>query len=201
MISLHTKLQHSPGPNAFTLCLPIPSSLHVHEWRVRLQDYMYHDTDLCNFLEYGWPVGYKATTLPTSTLKNHGSAIAEPDLIQSYLDRECGLGATCGPFSANPLCTDLTISPLQIAHSRSGKSRVVFDLSFPSGFSVNNGIPKDSYLDEPLALRLPSTDALVAIILQKKGPGCLLLKEGSQPGLPSAAHRSSRLSSPLRTVP
>ena len=43
--------------------------------------------------------------------------MAEPDLIQSYLDKECGLGTTCGPFSANPLCTELTISPVQIAHS------------------------------------------------------------------------------------
>ena len=34
---------------------------------------------------------------------------------------------------------------------------MVIDLSFPSGFSVNDGIPKDSYLDEPLALRLPGT--------------------------------------------
>ena len=108
-------------------------------------------------------------TLPKSTFKNHGSAMAEPDLIQSYLDKDCGLGATCGRFPANPLCTKLIISPLQIAHSRSGKSRVVVDLSFPSGFSVNDGIPKDSYLDESLGLRLPGTDALVAIILQK-GP-------------------------------
>ena len=115
-------------------------------------------------------------TLPTSTFKNHGSAMAEPDVIQSYLDKDCGLGATCGRFPANPLCTKLIISPLQIAHSRSGKSRVVVDLSFPSGFSVNDGIPKDSYLDETLGLRLPGTDALVAIILQKD-PGYLLFKK------------------------
>ena len=100
MISLHTKLQHSPGPNAFTLRLPVPSGLHVHEWRVRLQNY--HDTDLCNFLEYGWPVGYKATTLPPSTLKNHGSAMAQPDLIQSYLDRECGLWRYLQSFLRQP---------------------------------------------------------------------------------------------------
>ena len=157
----------------------------MHEWRAQLQDY--HDADLCNFLELGWPVGYRAATLPTSTFQKHGSATACPDLIQSYLDKECRLGAICGPFSVNPLCTDLTISPLQIAHSRSGKSRVVVDLSFPSGSSVNDGIPKDSYLDEPLALRLPGTDALVAIILQK-GPGCLLFKKDL-----SCAYRQLRI--------
>ena len=81
---------------------------------------------------------------------------------------------------------ELTISPLQIAHSRSGKSRVVVDLSFPSGFSVNDGIPKD-YLNEPRTLRLPGTDAFVAIILQK-GPGCLLLKKDL-----SCAYRQLRI--------
>ena len=105
-------------------------------------------------------------SVTTSTFKNHGLAMPEPDLIQSYLDKECGLGATCSPFSANPLCKELTTSPLQIGHSRSGKSCVVVNLSFSSGFSVNDGIPKDSYLDEPLALQLPGTDTLVAIIIQ-----------------------------------
>ena len=166
--------QHSPRPNAFTLRLPVPSGLQVHEWRARLQDY--YDTDLYNFVEFGWPVSYTAATLPTSTFKNHGSALAEPDLIQSYLDKECSLGATCSPFSANPLCTELTISPLYIAHSRSGKSRVIIDLSFPFSFSVNDGIPKDSYLNEPLTIRLPGTDTLVKIILPK-GPGYLFKKD------------------------
>ena len=58
LISLHTKLQHSPGPNTFTVRLPVPSGLQVHECRARLQDY--YDTNLCHFLEYGWPVGYMA---------------------------------------------------------------------------------------------------------------------------------------------
>ena len=72
--------------------------------------------------------------------------------------------------------SEKAILPLQIARSRSGKSHVVVDLSLPSGFSVNDHIPKDSYLDEPLALQLPDTDALVSIILQKV-PGCLLFKK------------------------
>ena len=35
------------------------------------------------------------------------------------------------PFSSNPLTSQLVTSPLQIAYSRSGKPRVVVDLSFP----------------------------------------------------------------------
>lgn len=136
----------------------------------------YHDTKLCDFLEFGWPIGYVAPSLPTSTYRNHGSALAQPDVIKSYLDTECALGATCGPFTVNPMNRNLTVSPLQIASRHSGKPHVVVDLSFPAGSSVNDGIPKDSYLDEPFTLRLPGTDALVAIILEK-GTGYLLFKK------------------------
>lgn len=163
MISLHSKLQQASGPNAFSLRLPVPSGLKVAEWRARLPGY--HDTKLCDFLEFGWPIGYVAPSLPTSTCRNHGSALAQPDVIKSYLDTECALGATCGPFTVNPMNRNLTVSPLQIASRHSGKPHVVVDLSFPAGSSVNDGIPKDSYLDEPFTLRLPGTDALVAIIL------------------------------------
>ena len=88
----------------------------------------------------------------------------------------CAVGATCGPFTYNPLSTPPTVSPLQIALSRSGKSQLVVDLSFPRGTCVNDAIPKDSYLDAPLSLRLPGIDALVNITIQK-GTGCLLFKK------------------------
>ena len=79
-------------------------------------------------------------------------------------------------LSANRVCVDLVISPLQIARSRSGKPRVVVDLSFPPGSSVSNGIASDSYLDKPFVLRLPGIDALTGII-RCKGRGCHLFKK------------------------
>ena len=152
----------------------MPSGLIIPEWRKRLISY--HDHDLCDFLEFGWPIGYDKSTPPQSSPKNHGSARAQPTIIDAFLEKECSLGATCGPFTANPLSVPLITSPLQIARSRSGKPRVVLDLSYPHNFSVNHGIPKDTYLHEPFSLRLPGTDALQAII-RDKGPGCHLFKK------------------------
>ena len=102
--------------------------------------------------------------------------MAQSGVIDAFLEKECNLRATCGPFSANPLQPPLTTSPLQIARSRSGKPRVVVDLSHPQGTSLNSGISKDTYLDEPISLRLPGTDAL-QIIIRDKGPGCHLFKK------------------------
>ena len=136
----------------------------------------YHDSSLCDFLEFGWPIGYTSLATPASTHANHGSAVAAPEVVQAYLDKEQNLGSLCGPFNTNPLTKDLVISPMQIVYSRSGKSRVVVDLSFPVGSSVNDGIPKDTYLDEPFTLRLPGTDAFVDII-RALGAGCWLFKK------------------------
>lgn len=129
-----------------------------------------------DFLEFGWPISYTSLATPASTHTNHGSAVAAPEVIQVYLDKELNLGSLCGPFNTNLLTNDLVISPIQIVYSRSGKSRVVVNLSFPVGSSVNNGILKDTYLDEPFTLPLPSIDAFVDII-RALGAGCWLFKK------------------------
>ena len=173
-IQLHARLHRSPSTNTFSLCLPVPSGLHIPAWRERLKSY--HDKQLFDFLEFGWPIGYTDSSPPQSSSKNHGSALAHPGIIDAFLAKECSLGGTCGPFSANPLATPLMTTPLQIATSKFGKPRVVFDLSFPEGSSVNSGIPKDTYLNKPYSLPLPGTDTLQALI-RTKGHGCHLFKK------------------------
>ena len=74
----------------------MPSGLHIPAWRERLTSY--HDKQLCDFLEFGWPIGYTKSSPPQSSSKNHGSALARPDIIDAFLAKECSLGATCGPF-------------------------------------------------------------------------------------------------------
>ena len=119
IISLHTQLQSSGGPNASTFRLPVPSNLNIPEWRKRLANF--HDSQLCDFLEFGWPVGATHTITPLSSHKNHGSALTEPQLIQDYIQKECQSNATIGPFKSNPLSTALVTSPMQIARGRTGK--------------------------------------------------------------------------------
>ena len=81
----------------------------------------------------------------------------------------------------------MVTSPLQIAHSRSGKPLIVLDLSFPHGSFANSGIPSDTYLDKPFTLRLPGIDALNHII-RLKGTGCHLIKKDL-----SGAYRQLRI--------
>ena len=51
--------------------------------------------------------------------------------------------------------------------------RVILDLSFPKGDSVNDHVSKDFYLGERINLTYPGVDDLV---IKTKGRGCLLFK-------------------------
>lgn len=79
-------------------------------------------------------------------------------------------------FSTRPFPAPLQTSPLQTVPRDECKRRVVLDLSFPVGSSVNDGIPKDSFLDEPFHLPLPRSANFVDLIVAK-APGCYLFKK------------------------
>ena len=98
------------------------------------------------------------------------------DQLRDYVSKELACGAIAGPFNSNPFNTNCVISPLLCVPKRDSLSpRVVHDLSFPEGRSVNSFIPKNTYLGEDFTLRLPGVDRLTEFILLK-GPGCHIFK-------------------------
>ena len=119
LITLHAQLRQASGPNVFTFRLQVPSQLNILAGRSRLASYP--DTPLCDFLEFGWSIGYSNDATPISLTQNYGSAFSHPEVIDAYLACKCELGTTCGPFSSNPLLHAHMTSPLQIAYSRKGK--------------------------------------------------------------------------------
>ena len=137
----------------------------------------YHDNVVVDFLTYGWPINYTASTRPVSSSHNHPSASNFDSHVQAYLDTELSYNAIAGPFHHPPFADDFVCSPLQTVPKRgSSTRRVVMDLSFPQGSSVNDGIPPDSYLGDQFKLRLPGIDRLVEFILAK-GRNCLVFKK------------------------
>ncbi len=134
----------------------------------------YPDRAICDFLEYGWPLGYCGAQLPATQPRNHASALNFAPQVSAYLQTEKTCGAMLGPFK-EPLFSFIT-SPIQtVPKGDTDKRRIVVDLSFPPGSSVNDGIPKQVYLGQPLQLKFPGVDILAANIVQC-GTGCLLFK-------------------------
>ena len=173
-ITAHHVVASSGQPNYVSVRLPVPSRLNMKVWRALLRDY--HDNVICEFLEFGWPLGYSLPTLLVFDLRTHRGALNFPVAVADYLHGEILLGRVAGPFAEPPFKDAFVVSPLNTVPKRdSTERRVIVDLSWPSGSSVNDGIPSDSFLGEPLDLTYPTIDAIVDVIVSL-GRGCLLYK-------------------------
>ena len=114
------------------------------------------------------------TTLPVFDLRTHRGALLFSEQVTAYVTKEISLGRVAGPFDAVPFTDGFLVSPLNTVPKRdSPERRVIADLSWPCGTSVNDGIPSDSFLGEPISLSYPTTDSIVDAVISR-GPGCLL---------------------------
>ena len=106
---------------------------------------------------------------------NHSSANEFPADVDAYIDEECKYGAILGPFQVNPI-VNVHNSPFMTRNKpNSDRRRVIIDLSWPLGASVNSGIDKNTYLDTLFSLTFPTVDDIIAE-LKRIGRGALLYK-------------------------
>jgi len=136
----------------------------------------YYDKQICEFIQYGWPIGHNGMMTRCDATKNHTGARQFPEQVDSYINAEVNLGRIIGPFRKNPFTTQIAISPLNSLEKKNTTDRrVITDLSFPEQYSVNCGINKDVYLGENIQTRYPTVDNIIDII-NAKGRGCMLFK-------------------------
>ena len=76
-------------PNYLVARVPVPSTLNISTWHELLQDY--EDSVVCDFLEFGWPVGFMSTTLPVFDLRTHRCALLFSEQVTAYLTKEISL--------------------------------------------------------------------------------------------------------------
>ena len=63
--------------------------------------------------------------------------------ISKYLLKEKRYSAIVGPFKENPFCYNAAVSPLNTVPKKSSEDRrIILDLSYPKGNSVNDYISK-----------------------------------------------------------
>ena len=163
-------------PNYVACRLPVPSHLNIPLWQQYLQEY--HDAKICDFLEFGWPVGYDYSThsFPVSQLRNRQGALLFPAAMDSYLQNEICRNAVLGPFELNPFSCAVALSPLNSVPKHDWAERhIIVDLSWPAGTPVNDGISSSSYLGEDVSLTYPTVDSIASLIWSA-GAGCLLYK-------------------------
>ena len=173
VFDVHRRIKASGTFNFMKSQIQISSQLKPDIWEHHLTGYW--DSQLLFLIRYGFPLDYDYNSPLTSVDKNHTSATQFADDVQAYLTEEKAFGAILGPFKEPPI-DNLHICPF-LTREKPGAShrRVIVDLSFPHGYSVNNGVQADKYLDTPFLLTLPTIDNITNQV-KKLGKGCHLYK-------------------------
>ena len=154
--SIYMKVAVTGKFNHMGARIRVPSGLKIRAWRAYLDDY--HDRRLPDYLEFGWPVNFRRESVLSSTMQNHASARECPEHLDYYIKTELGFGALSGPFATPPV-RGLHLSPLMTRIKKdSVHSRVIMDLSWPAGQSVNDGIDSHWYIDGVATVHLPTVD-------------------------------------------
>lgn len=98
------------------------------------------------------------------------SANQNPHAVDMKLSKELAAHRLAGPFASLPF-QSLTVSPLGVIPKKTpGEFRLIHHLSFPRGFSVNDGIS-----EEDTSVRYSTVSDAIRMI-KRAGPGCFLAK-------------------------
>jgi len=131
-----------------TVCTAITSPLSekVSEWSQGLTSHpdAAFSAHIMNGITNGFRIGYSTVASQLSTTPhNLMSAMAHPEVVHKYLDRECKAGRLRGPFIPTDL-PGVHCSPFGVIREKGVDAwRLIVDLSSPKGRSVNDGIKED----------------------------------------------------------
>ena len=176
IVGLFEMVQASGEPNFKKCRIPVKSDLNISVWRRRLREYS--DKVVCEYLQFGFPLDFDTRKkLSDKERRNHKGAREYPDFMDKYLEREKSAHRIMGPFKSNPLSAPLIVSPMNSVPKASSvdERRVIVDLSWPHGASVNDGISKDVYLGELINLHYASVQQVCEMVI-KVGSGAHIYK-------------------------
>ena len=123
-----------------------------------------------NGFRYGFRLGFNPDAVTLKKPKaNCPSVFEHPSIVDNYLAKEVSLSRVSGPLKATAL-DGLQISRFGVIPKKDGGWRLILDLSFPVGHSVNDGINKEEFTVTYSRV----SDAIALII--KAGRGALMGK-------------------------
>ena len=160
-------------PNYMHARVPVKSQLNIEAWHDVLSEYW--DQQLLELIEFGFSLDFNRNCPLNHENANHKSATQFPGDVEAYIAEELKFGALLSPFAENPIHQG-HLSPFMSRHKPdTDRRRIIVDLSWPLGASVNAGIDKTTYLDSRLDLTFPTIDDITNE-LKALGKGALLYK-------------------------
>lgn len=95
---------------------------------------------ILNGMKFGFRIGYTRGSQLKPAKKNMTSAKEHPDIVSSYLAEKCKQGRVLGPFPPGEL-QNIHINRFGVIpkHHQPNCWRLIVDLSYPDGASINDG--------------------------------------------------------------
>ena len=114
-------------------------------------------------MKYGFPLNldYKLFQY-NDDIDNHKSTLENPKGVDKYFATEVEKEAMAGLFDIKPF-TKTHFSPLMARNKPDGGVRVIVDLSWLIGQSVNSCIPDNMFENINFVLKYPSIDMIIQI--------------------------------------
>jgi hypothetical protein len=154
--------------------ISLPTVLDIDKLRDKLSDY--DDRNVCEYLEFGWPINLEQDLNREALVNNHKGAVDYERDVDNFLMQEVEQMRVLGPFVDSPFEAGVVVSPLNSREKKdTTERRIILDLTYPGVDSVNMGIPKDEYRGEKIVLKYPTVDDF-GMLIRKKGVGCVLFK-------------------------
>ena len=150
----------------------VPTELNIENWRALCSNY--HDQKLLDYLEYGFPLCMNRDQFQLNTeCTNHPSAVNFSSDVDAYFRKETKHKAIVGPCENIPF--PIHYSPLLSRPKEGDTRRIIVNMSFPYGSSVNDNISNNEYDGVDFQLRYPTVDDIVKSV-QDLGNEVLLSK-------------------------
>ena len=135
-----------PTPDVPPALTSNPSRLSAETWQLSLAEHP--DTRLKEYVINGirdrFRIGYNYQHHACKCAKhNMLSTLEHPGVVHAYIAEECAEGRLLGPFDPASLPSVQVSRFGVIPKSTAGKWRLILDLSWPDGHSVNDGIDSD----------------------------------------------------------
>ena len=156
LLGVHEVVKLTGKPNFLQARIPIQCQLNVKAREEALEGYW--DKQLLELIKFGFPLHFNRACSLGQYNGNHSSANDFPDDIEAYLEEELTYGAILGPFDKNPIKGGHCSPFMTWSKTNSDRRRVIVDLSWPQGASVNAGIDKLTYLNSEFDLTFPTVD-------------------------------------------
>ena len=191
---VHEEVKNTGLYNFQKAKIQVPSSINFELFEKLCEGYW--DYQLPYFIKFGFPLDFpqdKQSELQSTEI-SHNSAVNFPSHVENYLKTEAEHAAIYGPYRDPPYGDKTQVSPFMSREKPDSLNRrIIIDLSWPVGASINSFTLANLYLTTVYKLQYPTIDNITDH-LNSLGEGSQLFKIDL-----SRAFRQLRIG-PLSTV-